>query len=476
MRVLFKWLSFLCCSYALSVSAAGNDRANTDRTNHGVRMPKFERVVLNNGTTLLLMERHDVPLIAFDASLRGGAVTDSPGKFGAAHLLAELLLKGAGQRDAAQFAEAVAAVGGSIEGSASLEAITVDGEFMARDQALMIELLSDVLQRPHLDAMEFTKLRERQIEFLRAQKDSNLDSLLPVYAAAALFGSHPYAHPITGDETSLSGLQYAVVKQAYEQQFGADRLVIAVAGDFDSRILKAQLTKSFSHWHAAKAVLPRIAAPIPRRGKQVVLIDAPESVQTYFWIGNVGVSRSNEHRVALDLVNTLFGGRFTSMLNSELRIKSGLTYGARSKLSEYLQPGSWSIRSFTKTESTVEAIDLALNTYSKLRRDGLDEAALKSGRNYSLGQFPLHYETAAHWAGAMADLEFYKLPPSEIDEYANRLQAVTATDATRVILKALPENDNLLIVLIGNAAQIREQVAKYGTVSEMKLSAPTFGI
>src|SRR5882757_3469298 len=133
MRVLFKWLSFLCCSYALSVSAAGNDRANTDRTNHGVRMPKFERVVLNNGTTLLLMERHDVPLIAFDASLRGGAVTDSPGKFGAAHLLAELLLKGAGQRNAAQFAEAVAAVGGSIESSASLEAITVDGEFLARD-------------------------------------------------------------------------------------------------------------------------------------------------------------------------------------------------------------------------------------------------------------------------------------------------------------------------------------------------------
>lgn len=468
MRGLLKWFSLLCCSYAISVSAAAD--------NEGVRMPKFERVTLRNGTTLLLMERHDIPLIAFDASLRGGATSDAPDKFGSAQLLSQLLLKGAGSRNAAQFAEEVAAVGGSLDASASLEAITVDGEFLARDQQLMIELLTDVLQRPHLDESEFAKLRERQIEFLRAEKDSNLESLLPIYAASALFGSHPYAHPISGDETSLNRLQYQDVKQLYQQQFGADRLVIAVAGDFNAKLLKAQLSKAFNEWHAAKEKPLAIAAPAPWRGKQVVLIDAPESVQTYFWIGNVGISRSDPNRVSLDLVNTLFGGRFTSMLNSELRIKSGLTYGAHTKLSEYLQPGSWSIRSFTKTESTIEAIDLALSTYAKLRRAGLDDAAIKSGQSYTLGQYPLHYETAAQWAGIMADLEFYKLPPSEIDEYATRLRAVTSSEATRVIRQALPDENNLLMVLIGSAAKIREQVAKYGPVKEMKLSAPTFTV
>lgn len=466
MRGLLKWFSFLYCSYAISVSAAAN--------NDGVRMPRFERVILRNGVTLLLMERHDVPLIAVDASLRGGAVTDAPGKFGAAQLLSQWLLKGAGARNAEQFAEDVAAVGGSIDASASLEAITVDGEFMSRDQQLMVELLRDVLLHPHLDDNEFVKLRDRQIEFLRAEKDSNLDALLPIYAASALFGTHPYGHPIAGDETSLRALDAQDVKRVYEQQLGADRLVIAVAGDFETAKLKQQLTKAFGEWRAAGVGIAAIPAPTPSHGRRVVLIDAPDSVQSYFWIGNVGISRSDPHRVALDLVNTLFGGRFTSLLNSELRIKSGLTYGARAKLSEYLQPGSWSMRSFTKTESTVTALDMALRTYAKLRHDGLDDAALDSGKRYVLGQFPLHFETAAQWAGAMADLEFYGLPPSEIDAYAMRLHAVTSLPANRALRESLPDSNDLLMVVIGNATQLRDALKKYGPLKELKLSAPTF--
>lgn len=474
MRPVLKWFSLLCCSYVLSVSAASNGRAKIDRAEDGVRMPTFERVVLNNGTTLLLMERHDVPLIAFDASLRGGATTDSFGKFGAAHLLSQLLLKGAGTRNAAQFAETVAAVGGSIDSSASLEAITVDGEFLARDQQLMVDLMADVLLRPHLDAAEFTALRERQIESLRAEKDSDLDSLLPVYAAAALFGAHPYANAIRGDEMSLSNLQYADVQQRYRQQFGADRLNIAVAGDFNTKAMKALLSKAFGQCGKAKSSLPAIAAPSPLHGRQVVLIDAPESVQTYFWIGNVGISRTDGNRVTLELIDTLFGGRFTSMLNSELRVKSGLTYGARTKLSEYAQPGSWSIRSFTQTDSTIEAIDLALSTYARLRREALDAAALKSGLSYTLGQYPLQFETAAQWAGTLAHLEFYGLSRSEVDDYANRLRAVTPMEAARVIRQVLPDDNDLLLVMIGNAAKLRDPVAKYGAVKEIKLSDPTF--
>lgn len=465
MRGLVKWFSLLCCSYAVSFSAGAAE---------GVRMPKFERVTLRNGVTLLLMERHDIPLIAFDASLRGGATVDAPGKFGSAHLLSQLLLKGAGKRNAAQFAEDIAAVGGSIDAGASLEAISIDGEFMARDQQLMIELLSDALLRPHIEQAEFDKLRERQIEFLRSEKDSSLEGLLPIYAASELFGEHPYGHPIGGDETSLGALQYQDVRQVYEQHFGAERLTITVAGDFKANLMKAQLTKAFGEWHMAKAAIPVTPAPVSKHGRQVILIDAPESTQTYFWIGNVGVARSHPNRVTLDLVNTLFGGRFTSLLNSELRIKSGLTYGAHSKLSEYSQPGSWSMRSFTKTETTREALDAALNTYSKFHREGLDAASLRSGQNYILGQYPLQYETAAQWAGIMADLEFYKLPPSEVDEYATRLRAVTVDEANRVIRQVLPDDNDLSMVLIGNAAKIRQQVAQYGPVREVKLSAPTF--
>ena len=108
----------------------------------GVRVPAFERVVLGNGATLLLMERHDIPLVGFQAILRGGALGDAAGKWGTASLLAGLLEKGAGKRDAYAFADASAAVGGTLGADAGLEALTVSGEFLARDQALMIELLA----------------------------------------------------------------------------------------------------------------------------------------------------------------------------------------------------------------------------------------------------------------------------------------------------------------------------------------------
>lgn len=441
-----------------------------------VRMPDYQRVVLANGATLLLMERHDVPLIAFQARLRGGALSDAPDTFGAADMLAQLLTKGAGKRNAAQFANAVAQVGGSFDTQAELESWAVDGQFMARDQDLMIELLSDVLLRPHLEQTQFNNLRERQIEFLRAAKDSNVGALTPIYAASALFGTHPYGHPISGSEASLGKLQFRDVQQLYQQQFGADRLIIAVAGDFDTRSLLKKLQSAFGTWRKAKAPLPNIPAASPRQGRRVVLIDAPDSVQTYFWIGNVGVARNDERRVALDLINTLFGGRFTSMLNSELRIKSGLTYGARSQLRQLSAAGSWNMYSFTQTASTVQAIDLALQTYQQLRSSGFNEASLRSGKNYILGQFPTAHETAAQWADTLTELEFYRLPRSEIDTYADRLNAVSGEQINTVISQALPVPDNLLMVLIGNAAAIREQVAKYGAVTELSLSAPSFAV
>jgi predicted Zn-dependent peptidase len=257
---------------------------------------------------------------------------------------------------------------------------------------------------------------------------------------------------------------------------GADRLVLAIAGDFNSKQLLTTVCKAFTHWDKAGAALPTPAAVKPLQGRRVVLIDAPASVQTYFWIGNVGPSRSDAQRVSLQLVDTLFGGRFTSMLNTELRIKSGLTYGARAQQRALTQTGSWSISSYTQTATTVQAIDLALQTYQQLRSAGIADDMLHSAQNYLLGQYPVGYETAAQWAGKLADLEFYHLPRSEVDSYADNVRAVSTTQTRDIIDHVLPDPDNLLLVLIGNAHVLRETIAKYGPITELPLTSPTFNL
>lgn len=439
-----------------------------------VRVPPYERVQLSNGAVLLLMEQHDVPLISFKAVLRGGALTDPAQQSGMSSLLAAMLEKGAGSRDAFAFANAVASVGGSIATEADAENLAIRGSFLARDQKLMIELLSDMLQRPRLQPEEFEALRARHIEFIRAAKDSDLESLAGVYGRAAFFKNHPYGRPVMGSEAELAGIAHANLQSHYQAHLGADRLILAVAGDFKTAQMKQALNRVFSSWRKATAPLPRATAPVAPQGRQVLLIDAPESVQSYFWIGSPGVARNFAGRAPLEVVNTLFGGRFTSMLNSELRIRSGLTYGARSAFERFTQPGDWQMSSFTRTQTTVEAIDLTLTVLDRLHRQGLDPALLASGRAYVAGQFPLAFETASQWANALADLEFYALDRSYIEGYGAALAAVSPDDAQRMIHEHFPSGATLTLVVIGNASAIRDGLRKYGPVAEMKLSDPVF--
>lgn len=440
----------------------------------GVQIPKFDRVVLANGTVLLLMERHDVPLIAFDATLRGGAMTDSPGAEGTASLLANLLTKGAGSRDAFAFADAIAAVGGSIATTADTESISVTGSFLNKDRTLMIELLADMLQRPRLERSEFATLRARQIDFLHAAKDSDLDSLTPVYGNAALFADRGYGKPTVGSEAGLAAVSHELLIRYYREQVGADRLILSVVGDFKTAQMQSLLTNRFAGWVKAEAALPKPEAAPRVTGRHVVLIDAPASVQSYFWAGNVGVSRSYPDRAALDVVNTLLGGRFTSLLNNELRVRTGLSYGAASRFERLTQPGAWQLTSFTQTATTLPAIDLALDVLDRFHAHAIDAAMIESGKAYVQGQFPLALETSAQWAAALGDLEFYGLDRSYIDQRAAQIAAVTLDKAQRVIREEFPTRDNLVLVVIGNAAQIRDGLKKYGPITEMKLSDPTF--
>ena len=438
--------------------------------NGGVQTPPFERVQLANGTVLLLMERRDVPLIQFDARVRGGGGLDPSDRSGVASLLASLLEIGAGERDSLTFAQTVASVGGAIQTDASVEAIVINGSFLARDRKLMVELLSDMLQRPKLDQNELHALRARQIEFVRAAKDSDLSALLPLYGDAALFAKHPYGNPVVGSEESLAKITSTDIRTFYDEHMGGDRLIVSVAGDFDTREMKRLLTSAFSKWRKARAPLPEVPAPKGITGRRVLLVDAPDSVQSYFWIGNVGIARNDPRRAPIEVVNTLFGGRFTSMLNSELRIRTGLSYGARSRFDRMKQPGSWTMTSFTRTETTIEAIDLAFATLDRLHADGLDETSLASSKTYVLGQFPLGFETAAQWAGTLSTLELYGLSTSYIDDYAPALNAVQLADTKQVIADVFPKSDDVLLVVIGKADALRETLKKYGPIEELRLA------
>ena len=239
-------------------------------------------------------------------------------------------------------------------------------------------------------------------------------------------------------------------------------------------LLARMAADSFSRWPRTPAPPPVLARPRALAGRRVLLVDFPGSAQTYFWIGNVGVDRRYPRRAALDLVNTLFGGRFTSLLNTELRIKSGLSYGARSGFARGSVAGEFSLHSFAQTENTGRALDLALRTLERLRHEGVTREMLDSARAYTLGQYPLGLETAADWAEMLGEIELYGLGKGYIDDYPAQLAAVGVAEAQAVIEEAFPRADSVAVVAIGDAARIRGAVGEYGPVSQIALTDPEF--
>ncbi|MFQ5599678.1 MAG: M16 family metallopeptidase [Candidatus Krumholzibacteriia bacterium] len=435
-------------------------------------VPPYTRVELSNGLTLLLMEHHELPLVNFELVLRSGSIADPEGKEGLTDLMMSLLRKGTRQRSAEQIAEQLDFLGGELELDASFEWCGMSAQFLAKDVGAGLELLADLLLHPAFPADELRKLVDLRVNRIHEAKD-NPRRVIGRYYDGFLFEGHAFGRPVGGTETSLPAIKRADVQESYSTWVRPNNAILAVAGDFRAADMRSWIESALGTWERRSADLPRAAASKPVRGRKVLVVDKPDAVQTYFRIGNVGVAKGHPDTAALHVVNTVFGGRFTSWLQNELRTKSGLSYNAHSRFIERSVPGSFYISSFTRTADTEKAVDLALEVLDRLHEKGLTQVELESARNYIRGQFPPRYETAGRLANAMAELEFYGLDRAHINAHTQNTDAVTLDQLSEVIRRFYPRDD-LVIVLVGQADEIKKIASRYGDVEFKSVSDPGY--
>lgn len=438
-----------------------------------LKLPPHEKVVLKNGMTILLMEKRGVPIVSVTAIVKAGSVADPAGEEGLASITAGLLRKGTTKRSAQKFSEDLDFIGASFGADSGVDFSTISGEFLTKDTDKGLELISDAMLHPAFPQQEFDKLITQSVDGIKAAKDE-AQSVALIYYYGYLFGKHPYARPEGGDEVSLARIKRQTVVKFYETNYTPGNTILAVAGEFEAAQMRAKLEQVFGGWAAKASTAPALSAPAPVKGKKLLLIDKPDSTQTFFAIGNVGTAANEPDRVAIRVVNTVFGGRFTSELNEALRVESGLTYGAESFFDSKKQPGAFVIYSYTKNESTAQAIDLALQVLAKLHKEGVTPEQLASAQAYIKGQFPPSIETSGQLARRIASSEFYGLGDDEINQLEARIDAVTPEVARQVIEKHFPA-DNLVFVLIGKASEIGSTVKKYAATQDTrKIAEPGF--
>jgi len=438
-----------------------------------LHMPPHEKYVLKNGLTVLLLEKHGVPMINLFAIVKTGSTADPVGEEGLASITAGLLRKGTKARTAQQFAADLDFIGGDFEADAGADYSSVSAEFLTKDLARGLELFSDALLHPTFPQAEVEKLLAQSIDGVRGAKDDP-QQVLGAYYDGYLYGTHPYGRPSGGDEVSLQRIKRDAIVKLYETNYAPGNTLLAVAGEFNGAEMRKKLEEVFGGWPARTVAATPIAATPPAKGKRLLLVDKDDATQTYFALGNVGTARNDPDRVAIRVVNTIFGGRFTSELNEALRVESGYTYGASSFFDSRKAPGPFGIFSFTKNETTTPAIDLALRVLEKLHKDGVTDEQLKSANSYIKGQFPPNIETSRQLAQVIASHEFYGLGDEEINQLEARVDAVTPEIAKQVIQKHFPA-ENLVFVLIGKSSAIGKAVEKYAEKRDARaISEPGF--
>lgn len=426
-----------------------------------VKLPPFSKKTLSNGATLIVIEKPDVPLVTLRAIFRGGGEAVPPAQAGLAPITAELLRRGTATMTADQINEKLDSLGANLSAFAGPGATFISMEYMKRNQDPSLALFEEILLEPSFPEAEFIKLRAQAVDRAKSAKD-NPGQAINLYWRPFFFpAGHPYHAPLSGDELTLASLTRDQVLAYHKGNFSGRNLILIASGDLAASTLGPRLEKLASALPAGVAHKPPQAPPVKFASPRLLLLDKPDATQTYFMIGWPGLSRTDPDRTAVQVVNTLFGGRFTSMLNDELRVNSGLTYGARSRFDEDRLPGSVAISTYTKTEATVQAIDIALGLLAKLRDQGLSAEQLTSARNYIKGRFPTEeLETADQLAGVLGEMELFALNKGEIDDYFSRIDALTLEQVNAAARKWY-RNDNLQFLLIGPAAKIQEQVKKY---------------
>jgi zinc protease len=440
-----------------------------------MKLPPYTRLVLPNGVTLLVVKRVGVPLVNIDIAVKGGKESEPAMLPGIASVTADLLRKGTTAYSAASFSSALDALGGSYRTRADEQMTLLESEFLAKDFSRGLSLISDAVLHPTFPNDEVVKLLGERRDDIKALKDNPSEAISP-YAHAFFFGTkHPYGRII--DEESVSRITRSDVEQYYKRLYNAQNFIIAVAGDIDPATVSHDVEQAFAHTPSGEPYRWNPPIELLRRPEdRLLLIDKPGATQTYFYIVQPGIAAANPDRVAIRVVNTLFGGRFTSMLNEELRVKSGLSYGAHNAVETDRLEGMNAIETFTKTDSTSRALEMAISTLNVLRSQGITAEQLASAKAYLKGTLPRQtLETGDQVARQLIRLEVLGYDRSEIDDLFARIDAVTLNQANAVAKKYFLAS-GLTFVLIGDAGKIRNQLIKFSPhLQEASIAKPGFG-
>ena len=420
-------------------------------------------------TPRLLVETSRVlPMVDIEIAMPVGSLQDPPGKEGLAQLTGALMRRGPRGLSPERFEERLARLGARMSIDVEMRSTRVRATVVRRHLDSLLTLVAETLFQPALRASDFAQLKRQA----RAALVSSLDDDQTLGAGCLrqkLFEGHPYGRRLGGDTSSLRRIALKDTKTFYCRYLTQVPFVVGAAGDVADDELDTLIRKRFPR-PTEKKRNGKVTVPAPRmpKGRQVIIIDKPDRVQTQLFIGTLGIRTRDRRLFPLLVSNTAFGGMFSSKLMQEVRAARGWSYGAFSRLSHADQRDAWYMWTAPSSDYSAECAKLQIELLEHWVERGVSRTDLTFAKNYLVNSHCFDRDTPSKRLEARIDIEVLGLPRSYVYAYPERIRRVTHQDAKEATAALISSRD-LTIVVVASAPKVEAAFGRLPDVADVQI-------
>jgi zinc protease len=443
-----------------SVAQAPQATPPPPQTPRSVMFPKPVEKTLANGLRVIVVQRSELPLVSAQLIIKSGGEVDPADLAGVADMTASLLTRGTTKKSATQIAEAIEALGGTLNSGAGWDSSSITTNVMASRIGPALEIVSDVVRNPAFADEEIDRLRRQSLNGLRNALGTP-SSIARLAASRVVFRDSPYGHPLSGTPESLPRIKREDIVRIHGMFYRPDNAILVIGGDMTPQNGFALAEQYFGSWQKPAGDLPKfqITTPASEPGnRRIIVIDMPAAGQAYVLAARTAINRDNPDYFPGIVSNSVLSG-YSGRLNWEIRVKRGLSYGAGSSLDTRRWAGVFVATASTKNESGAEVSALTLGEIAKLASAGVAQNELTPRQASLIGGFARQLETTSGLVAQVSSLAIYGISFDQLNQFVSRVQAIKPEDVKK-FAAANFATDSTSLIVVGDAKKFLPDLQK----------------
>ncbi|MFP4497616.1 MAG: M16 family metallopeptidase [Vulcanimicrobiota bacterium] len=428
---------------------------------------EVERVELDNGMILYLMEDHRLPLIQIKGLIRTGEAYEKKEQHGVAHLTGKVMRIGGTEKYSSdKLNEELEYIAARLETGIEVEEGWISLEVISSEFDKGLNLFSQVLRYPMFDENKLELEKSKIKESLRRRND-NYRSIGDREFYRIVYPN--YANGWEFDWDVVKNIRKDDLVAWHNRFYKPNNMMFAVVGDFNRDEMITRFIQAFGDWEKSQVDLSGLQ-DMEKEFNPGLYFAKKNLDQSYIRMGHLGIKRTNPDRYSIRLMDYILGnGGFNSWMTEKIRSDEGLAYSVYSYFNTSGRTfGTAGAVCSTKSESTVRAIELMLAQINRIKNEDVTPEKLKWAKDSIINSFVFNFDTPLKQTAGLMNLEYEGLPSDYYENYCENIRKVTVQDIKKVANQYLfPEEMTLIVV--GNPEKFDKPLKNLGKPVEIEL-------